>query len=151
MGCKCATRHLPPTRRRVLSEMHLFIYYKIVHDVTDFQYSFAGRFCSKFAVKCLLRIPSHLWSLVCTVQFFWSTLYKTKNAKPDMLTNSGSCLETIDSVLHPQKCIYLFICLFVCLFIYYLFIYYKIVHDVHDRQTYSKNNESRKSSTEHKH
>jgi len=29
----------------------------------------------------------------------------------------------------------------------YLFIYYKIVHEVHDRQTYSKNNEISKSCT----
>jgi len=29
----------------------------------------------------------------------------------------------------------------------YLFIYYEIVHEVHDRQTYSKNNEISKSST----
>ena len=34
-------------------------------------------------------------------------------------------------------------------FIY--FIYYKIVHEVHDRQTYSKNNESSKSGTKRKH
>jgi len=33
----------------------------------------------------------------------------------------------------------------------HLFIYYKIVHEVHDRQTYSKNNGSSKSSTKHKH
>jgi len=33
----------------------------------------------------------------------------------------------------------------------YLFIYYKIVHEVHDRQTYSKNNKSSKSSTNHTH
>jgi len=32
-----------------------------------------------------------------------------------------------------------------------LFIYYKIVHEVHDRQTYSKNNGNSKSSTKHKH
>ena len=36
-------------------------------------------------------------------------------------------------------------------YVFILFIYYKIVHEVHDRQTYSKNNESSKSSTKHKH
>jgi len=32
-----------------------------------------------------------------------------------------------------------------------IIIYYKIVHEVHDRLTYSENKESSKSSTEHKH
>jgi len=36
-------------------------------------------------------------------------------------------------------------------FIINLLIYYKIVHEVHDRETYSKNNESSKRSTKHKH
>jgi len=35
--------------------------------------------------------------------------------------------------------------------IIYLFNYYKIVHEVHDRQTYSKNKENSKSSTKRKH
>ena len=33
----------------------------------------------------------------------------------------------------------------------YLFIYYKIVHEVHDRQTYNKNNENSKSSIKRQH
>ena len=32
-----------------------------------------------------------------------------------------------------------------------IIIYYKIVHEVHDRLTYSENNESSKSSNKHKH
>ena len=41
---------LPPVDVCPQKCIYLFII-KIVHEVTDFQYSFAGRFCSKFAVN----------------------------------------------------------------------------------------------------